>query len=164
MCGQGGHKLEMNIPPQQVVTKSKGDLWSKGSEYGKDIYTYIIYMYIWWVRRRYDWILHGCAAVFSQATGEWKYSTRVQYPALLPSHKSNNMSRVSTVWYGIYILYIVHVWCCKRTCTWPNNTCFVCLLRLHFNATSCCMWTISFQYHKSMICSSTVIGGVWLVS
>ena len=46
---------------------------------------------IWWVRRWCGWILHECVTVFSRATGEWKYSTLVQYPAILPSHPSNNM-------------------------------------------------------------------------
>ena len=40
---------------------------------------------IWWLRRQYGWTLHECAAIFSRAAGEWKYSTRVQYPAILPS-------------------------------------------------------------------------------
>ena len=30
---------------------------------------------IWWLRRQYGWILHECAAIFSRAAGEWKYST-----------------------------------------------------------------------------------------
>jgi len=38
----------------------------------------------------YGWVLHECVAVFSRATGEWQYSTRVQYPAILPSQPSNN--------------------------------------------------------------------------
>ena len=38
----------------------------------------LTYIYIvWWLRRQYGWILHKCAAVFSQPAGEWKYSTRV---------------------------------------------------------------------------------------
>ena len=36
---------------------------------------------------KYGWILHECVAVFSRAAGEWKYSTRAQYPYCLPTHQ-----------------------------------------------------------------------------
>ena len=45
---------------------------------------------IWWVRRQHGWILDGCAAIFYELQASEKCSTRVQYPAILPSQTSNN--------------------------------------------------------------------------
>ena len=48
MYGRGGHKLEINIPPQQIYANSKGGLIIEGgvmsSEYGIQIHVVFTYL------------------------------------------------------------------------------------------------------------------------